>query len=248
MPIKLDCPRCNTHLQVPSKMAGGYVNCPQCKGRVWVDKNQPPPPIESPPPGPIASPPSSVFVPPSVRPLPQPPAPPAPPAPRKKVARFIAAESADSTLKLAADGKLPELHLDDGETKEKPATESASSNPLMLIGGLCVAALLWGVLIFSFLQTPSTPQSERKDQMRTKIEREYFGASNIEDKALAPYQVLLREAQRAHTRGDDKAERAKYRKVLDMLHAERDVNEKGLTGRRSRDKELEDAINVLLEK
>ena len=39
MSIKLDCPRCKTLLQVPNKLAGGYVNCPHCKGRLWVSKD-----------------------------------------------------------------------------------------------------------------------------------------------------------------------------------------------------------------
>ena len=41
MAIKTDCPRCKAHLQVPNKLAGGYVNCPQCKGRLWVAKDAP---------------------------------------------------------------------------------------------------------------------------------------------------------------------------------------------------------------
>jgi len=50
----------------------------------------------------------------------------------------------------------------------------------------------------------------------------------------------------AHSRGDFKAEHNCYRKVLLMLHAERDVYERGLTGSPTRDKELEEAIAVLL--
>jgi len=54
MAIKLDCPRCNKPLSVPSKKAGSYVNCPQCMGRFWVPKDAPAddtpaPPLPTPP-------------------------------------------------------------------------------------------------------------------------------------------------------------------------------------------------------
>ena len=82
--------------------------------------------------------------------------------------------------------------------------------------------------------------------MRQKIEDHYFGSGTLEAKRLEPYQLLLREAQQAQSRGDDKTERKRYHKVLDMLRAERGAEERGLTGSRSKDKELEEAISVLL--
>jgi len=164
----------------------------------------------------------------------------------RKVARFIVAEASDSTLQLAADGKLPELHLEEGTAKEKLAAASASMNPLILVGGLCAAAVLWGVLILTLMQSPTVSGSAQKDQARFQIETKFFGSGNIEDKSLQPYQKLLREAQRAHTSGDKKTEHSDYRQVLDMLRAERGTHEKGLTGSPERDKELEDAISVLL--
>ena len=124
-------------------------------------------------------------------------------------------------MQLAADGKLPELHLEEGAAKERPADASASRNPLLLIGGLCLAALFWGVLILSLLQSPTASATAEKSQARFAIENDFFGSGNIEDKSLEPYQKLLREAQRAHTRGDEKTERADYRQVLDLLRAER---------------------------
>jgi len=39
MAIKLDCPRCNKPLSIPSKKIGRYVNCPRCSGRFWVPEN-----------------------------------------------------------------------------------------------------------------------------------------------------------------------------------------------------------------
>ena len=78
------------------------------------------------------------------------------------------------------------------------------------------------------------------------IEDKFFGAGNIENKGLEPYQVLLREAQLAHSHGDFETERQRYRRVLDMLRAEHGADEKGLTGSHRRDKELEGEISVLL--
>jgi hypothetical protein len=63
---------------------------------------------------------------------------------------------------------------------------------------------------------------------------------------LEPYQILLRDAQQAYSRGDHRAQRDCYGKVLDLLRAERGSEEKGLTGSRSKDKELEEALLVLL--
>jgi hypothetical protein len=225
MPIQIECPSCNTRLQVPSKLKGKYISCPQCKGQVWVDKVSPSAP-------PVAE-----------RPAP---APPPAPAPRKKVARFIVAEASDSPLQPSADGRLPELQLDEGDAKGKRAAQAAPMNPWMLLSCLGTAAVLWAVLVLSLGQSEATPQSLLKDQKRQFIESEYFGSGNIEDKNLAPYQLLLREAQRAHTRGDVKTERANYRKVLHMLRAERAPDERGLTGGSQRDRKLEEAIAVLL--
>ena len=267
MPIKLDCPRCKTPLQVPNKLAGGYVNCPHCKGRLWVSKDAA---AEKTPTAPLAEPPSkkgaaaglpssagrntrentagqaSSGAQTSESRLFQRTAKPQPPAPRKKVARFISAETADSTLRPAADGKLPELQLDEGAVRQKPQEKSSSMNPLVLLGVLSVSVVLSIVLATIDLGSPATPQSERKEQMRYLIERDFFGSGNIDNRALKPYQILLREAQRAYTRGDYKTERENYRRVLGMLRAERGADRKGLTGSRRRDKKLEEAISVLL--
>ncbi len=168
--------------------------------------------------------------------------PPAPPA-RKKVAHFITAEAADSTLRLAADGKLPELHLEEVAGKKAEA-KSKSMNPLVVAAALSVSVTLSAVLLLVGTGQPSAAGSQQKALMRQKIEANYFSAD--ENKELEAYQVLLRDAQRAFTRGDYRSERQDYRRVLDMLRAERGSQEKGLTGSRTRDHELEDAISVLL--
>ncbi|MBU4270548.1 MAG: hypothetical protein KKE86_06155 [Planctomycetes bacterium] len=245
MSIKLDCPRCKTPLQVPGKLAGGYVNCPHCKGRLWVSKDAA---AEKTPSAPLAEPPLK-REPAPIEPSPPSPAipdPPPPPAPRKKVARFISAETADSTLRPAADGKLPELQLDEGAIRQKPQEKSSSMNPLVLLGVLSVSVVLSIVLAMIDLNPPADPRSKTKEQQRYLIERDFFGTGNIDNRTLKPYQILLREAQRAYTRGDYKTERENYRRVLEMLRAERGADRKGLTGSRRRDMQLEEAISVLL--
>ena len=169
MAIKIDCPRCKTPLLVPNKLAGGYANCPHCKGRFWVakDATADATPIDAvrvlpadgaavaaaapqqsvasstgvplrgvpgaavppaPPAAAAASPPPALSKPPARRlkkasaSVPAPPAPPPPPVRQKKVARLISAEAADSTLRLAADGKLPELQLEEDAATQKPET------------------------------------------------------------------------------------------------------------------------------
>jgi hypothetical protein len=217
MPLKIECPRCKIRLQVPRKLVGEYVTCPQCNGRVLVEL--PGPPAVSPPPP--------------------------PPPRRKKVARFIAAEAGDPGVQLAADGKLPELHIEDDNAEKKPV-EAKSMSPGMLIAGLCAAALCWGLLIYSVMEPAESPHSQEKEEARQAIETDYFGAGAIDEKELKPYQLLLRDAQMAHARGDAKTERGDYRKVLGLLHAERRPDEKGLTGSFEKDKTLERAIVVLL--
>ena len=292
MAIKIECPRCTTRLQVPDKLAGGYVNCPHCKGRLWVAKDSPADATQAETVG--ISPPAAVPTPasagprtgrapsaaatrgvavagsapsaPATRPplppagnagsalrpaapwtmAPAPSSPPPPPAPRKKVAHFITAEAADSTLRLAADGKLPELHLEEGRGNQKQEAKARSINPLVMLGALSMSVVMSVVLALVDVDSPQPARVQEKERARKTIEEDYFGSGNLDNKDLAPHQVLLREAQRAHARGDVKTEREHYRKVLNMLREERGTHEKGLTGSRSRDKDLEEAISVLL--
>jgi hypothetical protein len=258
MSLKLDCPRCKTHLQVPDRMAGGYVNCPRCKGRVWVAKDAPVEavaesvPIATPivaapagPRGPVVPAISPVRATPGAM-TPAMPATPPVPAPAKKIARFIAADAADSTLRLAADGKLPELQLDEGKRQPKQQSETRSVNPLVLFGALGISVVLSIVLALTDVGSPLVSDDAVKAQARQTIEDQYFGSGTLDSRQLEPYQVLLREAQRAYSRRDYKTQRENYRKVLDMLRAERGTEEKGLTGSRTKDKTLEEAISVLL--
>jgi hypothetical protein len=174
------------------------------------------------------------------------PVPPPPPPPRKRVARFITADSADSKLLLAADGKLPELHLDEDTAQQKEQATARPMNPAVLFAALSASIVLSVLLVWLGMSQSDAASSPLKDEARHTIEKEYFGSGNIENRPLEPYQIWLRDAYSAYTRRDYKTEREFYRKVLQRLHEERGTQEKGLTGSRSRDKELEKALTVLL--
>lgn len=179
-------------------------------------------------------------------PAPLVPVPPSAPSPRKRVARFITAEATDSTLRPAADGKLPELHLEEDTAKERPDIGQRSVNPLVLVGVLSISVVLSILLVLMEGETPPASNVGKKSQMRQKLADHYFGLGTIDTRPLEPYQLLLREARQAFSRGDYKTEREHYRKVLDMLRADHGSEDRGLTGSALKDKDLEEALSVLL--
>ena len=293
MAINLDCPRCHTSLQIPDRLAGGYINCPSCKGRLWVDKDAPrdssqieeigiasggngavqmaplnsrlsvtvaDPPIATAPGTTIALP--LMVTPPLILPsngdsraelttassaiVPAIAVTPPTSIRRKKVARFVTTDTVDSMLRLAPDGKIQELHLDERTAKEKAAATSKSVSPLVLVGALSIGIVLSVVLVAMDLESPSGAGTKQKAQMRQLIRDEYFNPPDVKNGTPEPYQILLREAQRAYHRGDYKTERRQYRKVLNMLHVEHNPEENSVSGNRTRDKTLEEALTVLL--
>ncbi len=270
MPIKIDCPRCKKPLSVPSKKAGGYANCPQCDGRFWVPQETPagkattPAVAESPPmpaapsdptspPGPSSPPmgPSPASMRSTARvSSPQDVSPPAPtpssPASGRKVARFISAEAAQSPLKAAEDGQLPELQLQEGDKKKEEKEEKGSTvNPLVLFGVLAMSVVFSIIAVLYEPGSAGDSNTRAKQAARLAIEGNYFGEMGGKD-PLKPYQINLRKAQRAHTQGDFKSQRELYRSVLRLLRSERPEHAGGLTGSRGRDQQLEEHISVLL--
>lgn len=175
-------------------------------------------------------------------------APVAPAAPvQKHVARLVTAEAAESTFRLAADGKLPELSLEEAGS-QRQETKAKAMNPVMLLVALGVS-IVFSVVLVLMPGGPSTALLvQRKAAMRQRIEEQYFGSENVETKGLEPYQRLLRDALRAYDSGKYAVERRKYVQVMEMLREERDVTSAGLTGSRTRDRELEEALSVLLER
>jgi hypothetical protein len=166
-------------------------------------------------------------------------------SPTRKTARFIAAESAQSGLKLAEDGKLPELRLKEPGEKSVKQAGPGGVNPAILFGAIAFSVLASVALVFLPGESANQGSGAEKQKARKEIEENYFAGMDKEAR-IEPYQILLREALLARSRGDFKQERRSYRKVLDMLHAERGKFDKGLTGSPARDETLKKLITTLL--
>jgi uncharacterized protein YbaR (Trm112 family) len=168
-----------------------------------------------------------------------------PPPSARKTARFITAAAAQSAIKVASDGKLPELHLLEGNQKDKADAKGNAVSPLMLVAALVFSVGMSMALVLMPSGSEDLSLAARRANARQDIADKYF--SDLDPKkALEPYQILLREAQAAYSRGDRAAETGRYRRVLDMLRREHGPFDKGLTGSPSRDKELEEQLTVLL--
>jgi len=265
MSLKLNCPRCERPLVVPSSTAGSYAHCPYCNGRLWVPDNvpsrppldlpkpppPPPPPSPSTAPGPGAAPPPASEAPPPAGPGDACAAPPvqtgSSPKPPGKVARLISAEAAQSSLELTADGNLPELHLLEGDRKDRSKTASRAISPLLTVCLISFSAVLSVVLVLVDFGGSGESRSVLKQRAHAIIRREYFADQEHRinpDTPLQPYQQLLRRAERCD---DPAGQRRLYRHVLKLLRVERGPFAPAVTGTRRRDEELEKQISILLD-
>ena len=171
---------------------------------------------------------------------------PRPSAVHKKVARFITTEATQSTIHPSPDGKLPELRLHQSEESGSSKEKGGSFNPLLLLGALCLSVALSVVLVMVDVDSEDASTLQKKQAARAYVDANYFSSDAGPNMPLEPYQICLRQAQQAHSRGDRATERKLYRKVLEMLRAERGVRQKGLTGSHDRDNKLEQKISILL--
>ena len=272
----VNCPRCNGRFWVPESAAKEpyppRTPAPPPAGNPGPLAGMAAPPglvplaDSLPPLGPPGTPPgkSSVHAPQGfVTPFAPPPAAPAQPGPAapapgmrisspppaqvapsgRKVARFITIEASTSNLALAEDGKLPELRLQEGQQTEAKK-QGSGMNPLLLIGLLCLSVAMSIVLVFMGDAPGGSSVNQDKAHARFEIEDKFFFTER--NAPVEPYQKLLREAKQACSRGDRRTEKECYRKVLDMLRVERGEFDRGLTGSRSRDAELEGYVTILL--
>ncbi len=171
-------------------------------------------------------------------------------ATESSVARFITDQPGEPLVRLGADGHLPELQLEEFATAD-PAqkTEPADSNPLVLYGLLaCSVVLSLGLLL---LEPTGSGTSAGDTQAARHVLEQHYGDADDE---LAPYQILLRQALVAHSRGDRREEQQMYRQVLRLLNSA-DVTDRsnlnGLTGHvtrrgRASDDELRESLQTLL--
>ncbi len=168
---------------------------------------------------------------------------PAEPAPQRKVARFITADSAPSTVHLAANGELPKLQLTESAQSGKGGSKTSNMNPLVLVGAACLSFCLCVVLLLYDFDSLNV-DSKQEGDIRWKLESYYKN----QEGPLEPYQAELRDAQQARSRGDRQAEQQHYRKVLNLLHAEREPRDRfrGLTGTPQSDQNLEKLLATLL--
>ena len=144
---------------------------------------------------------------------------------------------------------MPELQLEEGVTKERPIEERKQTNPMVLIAILGISVSM-SVLLLLYEGDTTRSEHRAKAEARQIIKERYLSKAPLE-----PYQVLLREAQQAHAQGDTSLERRRYRRVLDMLHAEDKNKNEGLTGLAEpslnsrdapNDEELENLLSKLL--
>ena len=157
------------------------------------------------------------------------------------VAKFITDAPGDLLVRLGDDGHLPELTLDEGQTRAQSETRAKESNPLLLIAALCFSLGMTGLMLL--VDVEDSGGSGRGWQEANQKIAEYYGN---EDEELLPWQIHLRRARQAHSRRAYQEERDEYKKVLNLLHAEGKSRFTGLTGSPDRNKKLEEMISVLL--
>ena len=275
MPSKLagsyaNCPRCQGRFWI-SKDAptDSSISDSVSLSGTTVTLTQVPAAQSAPAAGPAAPPPRAYF--PSVTPLapmaaprpasgcPEPAAAaglPVPPPQARKVARFVTADAAESSLKIAPDGQLPNLQLQDVDKKDKSQGKARSIPPLVLVAAWVFSVLMTiAIFMFSGNNSDSAALTREKAHAMQEIEDQYFGDPwHPGAQGLLPYQLLLREARQARARNDLKAEKQCYRQVLDLLRTEaRGGGQssskhlgKGVTGSRVDDRELEKKIITVL--
>jgi len=162
---------------------------------------------------------------------------------------FKTADTAKSQVHLGADGRLPELHLEEGIITEKPTEEKKQTNPLLLMAVLGFSVAMSMLMLF-YEGTAETTADQAKIEARRIISEVYVNGNPLE-----PHQVLLREALQANAQGKADLERRRYRNVLDMLHSEGRSKTAGLTGLAepaankpgaANDRELERLLSILI--
>ncbi len=165
--------------------------------------------------------------------------------PRKKATMRILSEPAEPTWTLSADGTLPALHLEESEM-QNPAGGRRSFNWVFLVVLLCTSMTVSLALVLVEPQSGQLGEVRVQDAARRVLMDEYIPSLNPESPP-AEYQVLLREAIRAHNTGNFDRERELYRQLLRLLYAYSDRSPyEGLTGSATRDRKLEEQLRILL--
>ncbi|RMG35878.1 MAG: hypothetical protein D6725_11605 [Planctomycetota bacterium] len=160
-------------------------------------------------------------------------------AAKRDVPRFVADRQPAHALRLE-DGHLPELHLAE-ETDEKPHRQGWSGSSWLVYAVLGLSMVSSAALLLIDAPNPAA-SADRQAEARRALRRFYEASDDLQ-----PYQRLLLEAALAHERGDHRAERDAYLKVLALLNAEDKNPFLGLTGRLSDDAELRRLVTIALQ-
>lgn len=146
-------------------------------------------------------------------------------------------------LQPTVEGKLPELQLTETTAPRRtPDFKAIQSNPVFMALLFALSLGASAVLLLTDFD-PYRTDPERQAEARQRVQA--FSASRT-GAPLQPYQMELRHAQQAHSRGDYAAERAYYRKVMDRLLAEDRNPYIGVTGSPTADRELQSYLSLLL--
>jgi hypothetical protein len=144
-------------------------------------------------------------------------------------------------LQPAPDGKLPTLALEQDAVARGKQTPSQGPSTLIVVATLALSMTLsLAMLMLDF--TPRKMPEADAFYARQKLES-FFGDEGAPPR---PYQSLLRESQRAHSRGDIATERKCYKQVMDQLRSESRGPLHTLTGTAGDDAELERQLTILL--
>ena len=253
--LAIPCPYCKRPMATSPAFAGQMIACPSCRGEFVLTIPAIVPsqaavaasatstqPTSTPPVFRLETPAATSAGPPTAPARDSlPPKVPVAPQPPPNTARFKVATAQSPAVVPSADGKLPGLQLADAAPTEK-AGGGDKAVPLWLA---CLAVVASTVLsVFLLLYTP--PEQQSAASLRAAARRElaqYYGSDAAQ---LRPFQILLREAQQAHSRGDRALERQRYRDVLRLLRAEGRSQFEGLTGTKGSDEQLSKLLAILL--
>ena len=162
-------------------------------------------------------------------------------------ARFIAADASETRVELGHDGQLPILQLEEATRIDVDQQNASASNPWLLVAALAFSFGMSAVLLF--VDTSGAP-AERATKKSARSDIEMYYSRPVAQPQQ--YRRLLREALQAYNKEDYATERRRYKRVLDLLHAENKDLYSGLTGQVSapkppHDRHLEELLSTLVD-
>lgn len=241
--MNVACPGCALQVSVAPEFVGQVLACPHCSTRFQVapgavGQSSAPPAASSPASAPVWRGDPGMLAAGLKLNDPAAPTPPAPPP--IAVPRFKPIDPSAAAVSLTREGTLPELSLADAKPSPKPAQQTKKEPPTLTLTIILALSVTLSVCLSLVDFSPQAGNLDEREQARSRIAT-FYGRP---DARPDPYQLLLRDAQRAHSRGDHATEQAKYREVLRLLRAEN--RSTSLTETHQGDRDLENAISIVL--